>query len=141
MFDLERFIKAQQSYCGYDTAFTEIKRGKKLSHWIWYIFPQLKGLGSSYSSIFYGIASLDEAKAYLQNDVLRERLIEISNALLKHDKDIVDIVGDIDALKIRSSMTLFHIADESIDVFQRVLDKFYDGRKDMRTLHLLGIAE
>lgn len=141
MFDLERFIKAQQSYCGYDTAFTEIKRGRKLSHWIWYIFPQLKGLGSSYSSIFYGIASLDEAKAYLQNDVLREHLIEISNALLKHDKDIVDIVGDIDALKIRSSMTLFHIADESIDVFQRVLDKFYDGRKDMRTLHLLGIAE
>ena len=141
MFDLERFIKAQQSYCGYDTAFTEIKRGRKLSHWIWYIFPQLKGLGSSYSSIFYGIASLDEAKAYLQNDVLRERLIEISNALLKHDKDIVDIVGDIDALKIRSSMTLFHCADSSIDVFQKVLDKFYDGRKDMRTLNLLGIAE
>ena len=141
MFDLERFIKAQQSYCGYDTAFTEIKRGRKLSHWIWYIFPQLKGLGSSYSSIFYGIASLDEAKAYLRNDILREHLTEISNALLKHDKDIVDIVGDIDALKIRSSMTLFHIADESIDVFQRVLDKFYDGRKDMRTLHLLGIAE
>ena len=141
MFDLERFIKAQQSYCGYDTAFTEIKRGKKLSHWIWYIFPQLKGLGSSYSSIFYGIASLDEAKAYLQNDILRERLIEISNALLKHDKDIVDIVGDIDALKIRSSMTLFHCADSSIDVFQKVLDKFYDGRKDMRTLNLLGIAE
>lgn len=141
MFDLERFIKAQQSYCGYDTAFTEIKRGRKLSHWIWYIFPQLKGLGSSYSSIFYGIASLDEAKAYLQNDILRERLIEISNALLKHDKDIVDIVGDIDALKIRSSMTLFHCADSSIDVFQKVLDKFYDGRKDMRTLNLLGIAE
>ena len=141
MFDLERFIKAQQSYCGYDTAFTEIKRGKKLSHWIWYIFPQLKGLGSSYSSIFYGIASLDEAKAYLRNDILRERLIEISNALLKNDKDIVDIVGDIDALKIRSSMTLFHCADSSIDVFQKVLDKFYDGRKDMRTLNLLGIAE
>ena len=141
MFDLERFIKAQQSYCGYDTAFTEIKRGRKLSHWIWYIFPQLKGLGSSYSSIFYGIASLDEAKAYLQNDILRERLIEISNALLKNDKDIVDIVGDIDALKIRSSMTLFHCADSSIDVFQKVLDKFYDGRKDMRTLNLLGIAE
>ena len=138
---MERFIKAQQSYCGYDTAFTEIKRGRKLSHWIWYIFPQLKGLGSSYSSIFYGIASLDEAKAYLQNDILRERLIEISNALLKNDKDIVDIVGDIDALKIRSSMTLFHCADSSIDVFQKVLDKFYDGRKDMRTLNLLGIAE
>ena len=115
MFDLERFIKAQQSYCGYDTAFTEIKRGKKLSHWIWYIFPQLKSLGSSYSSVFYGIASLDEAKAYLRHDTLRERLIEISNALLKHDKDIIDIVGDIDALKICSSMTLFHTADESIE--------------------------
>lgn len=141
MFDLERFIKAQQSYCGYDTAFMEIKRGKKLSHWIWYIFPQLKGLGSSYSSVFYGIASLDEAKAYLQHDTLRECLIEISNALLKHDKDIVHIVGDIDALKIRSSMTLFHCADSSIDVFKKVLDKFYDGRKDMRTLNLLGMAD
>ncbi len=141
MFDLERFIKAQQSYCGYDTAFTEIKRGKKLSHWIWYIFPQLKSLGSSYSSVFYGIASLDEAKAYLRHDTLRERLIEISNALLKHDKDIIDIVGDIDALKICSSMTLFHTADESIDVFQKVLDKFYDGRKDTRTLALLGMAD
>ena len=142
MFDLDRFIKAQNSvYSGYSVALGEIENGEKVSHWIWYIFPQIKGLGRSDKCASYGIVSLDEAKAYLQNDILRERLIEISNALLKNDKNIVSIVGGIDARKICSSMTLFHLADESIDVFQKVIDKFYGGVYDKATFRLLGIKD
>ena len=140
MFDLDRFLKAQQSsYDGYETALREIKNGRKVSHWIWYIFPQIKGLGSSSNCNLYDIVSLDEAKAYLQNDTLRKHLVEISNALLEHDKDIVSIVGGIDARKVCSSMTLFHLADESIDVFPKVIDKFYGGVYDKKTFSLLGM--
>ena len=142
MFDLDRFIRAQNSmYSGYRTALSEIQNGEKVSHWIWYIFPQMKGLGHSYNCNLYGIVSLDEAKAYLQNDILRERLIEISAALLDNNKNIVSIVGGMDARKICSSMTLFHLADESIDVFSEVVDKFFGGAYDKETFRLLGIKD
>ena len=140
-FDLERFIKAQNGYDGYATALKEIKNGHKTSHWIWYIFPQMRGLGQSNTSYFYGIISLDEAKAYLENDILRERLIEISSALLENDGDIINIVGYIDSQKIRSCMTLFHQADPNIGIFQKVIDKFYSGIHDRNTLYLLGIRD
>ncbi len=140
-FDLERFIKAQDGYEGYETALKEIKNGRKKSHWIWYIFPQMRGLGQSWMSHFYGIVSLDEAKAYLENDILKERLIEISSALLENGGDIRDIVGYIDSQKICSCMTLFHQADLNIGIFQKVLDKFYNGVHDKQTLYLLGIRD
>ena len=92
-------------------------------------------------SHFYGIVSLDEAKAYLENDILKERLIEISSALLENDGDIRDIVGYIDSQKIFSCMTLFHQADLNIGIFQKVLDKFYNGVHDKQTLYLLGIRD
>ena len=108
MHDLSRFLEAQES--DYETALTEIKNGRKTTHWIWYIFPQLKDLGSSPNAKYYGIENLDEAKAYLKNETLRERLLEISQALLElEDDNIKRIMGSaIDARKLLSSMTLFH---------------------------------
>lgn len=135
-YDLSRFIKAQER--DYEAALSEIRSGHKRSHWIWYIFPQVKGLGFSSTSEFYGIDGLEEAKAYIENDVLRERLIEISEALLGlESSDAGDVMGYPDDLKLRSSMTLFAEAAPEIDVFQRVLDKFFDGKKDQRTIELI----
>ena len=135
-YDLSRFIKAQER--DYEAALSEIKSGHKRSHWIWYIFPQVKGLGFSSTSEFYGIDGLEEAKAYIENDVLRERLIDISEALLGlESSDAGEVMGYPDDLKLRSSMTLFAEATPEIDVFQRVLDKFFDGKKDQRTIELI----
>jgi uncharacterized protein (DUF1810 family) len=132
---LDRFLKAQQSM--YETALEEIKKGKKESHWIWYIFPQLRGLGYSPKAYTYGINGLEEAKVYLEHPVLSGRLIEISKALLAHKgENIEDIMGDIDALKLRSSMTLFGLLSESNSVFHQVLDCFYDGQMDELTLKI-----
>lgn len=135
--ELSRFIKAQQF--DYERALHEIKRGKKTTHWIWYIFPQLKGLGRSPKSAYYGIRNLDEAKAYLADSVLGPRLIEISSALLSLDTSNPEEVMGPDSKKLKSSMTLFDAAAESTDIFRRVLDKYYQGRKDGRTLRMLGM--
>ena len=134
-YDLSRFLKAQER--DYDTALAEIRAGRKTSHWIWYIFPQLGELGFSPTAKFYGIADLDEARAYLANNLLRTRLLEISQALLDlPSRDIEDIMGYPDNLKLCSSMTLFHLAEPTCDVFKKVLDKFFDGKPDEKTVAL-----
>lgn len=138
IFNLKRFLEAQDEDDTYKQALKEIKRGRKTSHWIWFIFPQVKGLGSSYNTTFYGITCLDEAKAYLQDPVLRERLLEISEALYQVEgRSMLEIVGSIDTLKVHSCMTLFHLADDTKEVFRKVLDKFYDGILDRDTLRQL----
>ena len=134
-YNLSRFHKAQQS--SYKTALAEIRSGRKRSHWIWYIFPQIQGLGFSSTAQYYAIENLEEAKAYLADPVLRERLLEISNALLALDScDPSEVMGYPDDLKLRSSMTLFSLAEPECTVFRDVLDKFYDGQEDSRTIAL-----
>lgn len=135
--NLDRFFKAQAS--SYDTALREIHAGHKYSHWIWYIFPQIQGLGFSSTSQYYAIENLEEAKAYLQEPTLRARLLEISEALLGlSSNDPAEVMGYPDDLKLRSSMTLFAEAEPECEVFQKVLDKFFGGRKDPRTLQILN---
>lgn len=133
--DLQRFIDAQNE--DYALALSEIRQGMKRSHWIWYIFPQIKGLGFSYNSEYYGISSLQEARDYLNHEVLGKRLQEITESLLLHKgKDIEQIMGDIDAVKLKSSMTLFD-AIKPGGVFGEVLDEFYAGERCRRTLGFL----
>ena len=137
-YEISRFMNAHQT--DYQRALTEIKNGKKVSHWMWYIFPQLKGLGRSFTSEYYGIQDLDEAKAYLADPILGRHLIEICNALLSLDtNDATEVMGRPDDRKLKSSMTLFDAATESSDVFRLVLEKYYNGKKDYRTLEMLGI--
>jgi uncharacterized protein (DUF1810 family) len=139
MEDLERFINAQER--DYDNALAEIKNGRKRSHWIWYIFPQIQGLGFSEMSKPYAIKSLDEAEAYMQHPVLGQRLIEICTALLQlKSNDAHAIFGSPDDMKLRSSMTLFASLPDAYPVFQSVLEKFFDGKGDSQTLHLIGEA-
>ena len=134
---IERFIEPQDFL--YATALAEIKAGRKKSHWMWFIFPQLRGLGHSSMAHIYGIEGLDEAWAYLAHPILSARLTEISEALLQLEtNDPVAILGDIDAKKLRSSMTLFALISEDGSVFHHVLDRFYDGQMDDRTLKLLS---
>lgn len=135
-YDLERFVKAQ-AY-DYDAALREIRGGRKRSHWMWYIFPQLRGLGFSSTAQYYGIRDLEEAKAYMAHPVLGPRLAEISEALLGLDAcDPSAVMGYPDDLKLRSCMTLFALAAPEQPVFGRVLEKYYAGRRDERTLELL----
>lgn len=137
MSDLERFIKAQEG--SYETALSEIKNGKKISHWMWYIFPQLKGLGRSSTAVFYGINGFEEAEAYLKHPVLGNRLIEISNELLElPGDDAHKIFGSPDDMKLRSSMTLFSLLPNTDSVFDLVLQKFFRGEKDKRTIDILS---
>lgn len=134
-YDLSRFLKAQER--DYHTALEEIRAGHKSSHWIWYIFPQLEALGFSPTAKFYGIADLDEARAYLGNNLLRTRLFTISQALLDLPSNDIDaIMGYPDNLKLCSSMTLFHLAEPDCDIFQKVLDKYFDGKPDEKTISL-----
>ncbi len=136
MQSLDRFLKAQAG--SYDAALREIRGGRKRSHWIWYIFPQIQGLGFSSTAQFYAITDLDEAKAYLQEPTLRARLLEISEALLELPScDPTEVMGWPDDLKLRSSMTLFAEAEPGCEVFRKVLDKFYGGSKDQKTLQIL----
>jgi uncharacterized protein (DUF1810 family) len=136
-YNLERFIEAQQN--DYAVALSEIKRGKKRSHWMWYIFPQVLGLGFTSVSMQYGIKDLDEATAYLNDETLGKRLIEISNELLALEtSDANKVFGRTDSMKLRSSMTLFSLVHGADEVFQKVLDKFFDGKKDEKTLQLLN---
>ena len=138
-FNLERFLEAQNSGWGsYEMALGEIKNGYKYSHWIWYVFPQIKGLGHSYNSEFYGISGIEEAEAYLSHELLESRLREITDALLSHnDKTAQSILGDIDSMKVRSCMTLFDLVLPN-DVFAKVLDTFYEGKRCEKTLWRLG---
>jgi len=136
LFDLNRFLRAQDF--AYRTALEEIKDGYKCTHWIWYIFPQIDGLGHSPNARYYGIKSLMEAKAYYENDTLRNRLEEITRALLDHTgEDAEDILGGIDAKKVRSCMTLFDIISPE-DIFEEVLNEFYGGTRCQRTLSLVS---
>ncbi len=137
MADLKGFLDAQART--YDTALSEIKAGCKQSHWMWYIFPQITGLGASGMANYYAILDLSEARDYLQDETLQSRLVEISTALLSVDSnDALEVMGYPDNLKLRSCMTLFREADPSILVFQQVLDKFYAGQPDQRTLDILA---
>ncbi|SNR95292.1 DUF1810 domain-containing protein [Hymenobacter mucosus] len=134
---LQRFLDAQES--SYPIALTEIQRGKKQSHWMWYIFPQIKGLGFSSTSAYYAIEDLAEAEAYLNHPVLGSRLVHISEALLAlNNHDATRILGNPDDLKLKSSMTLFANLPVTHSVFQKVLDAFYKGEQDTKTLKILG---
>ena len=138
VYDLERFVSAQKR--DYLTDLAEIRHGRKRSHWMWYIFPQLRGLGMSSTSYFYGIENLAEAKAFLDDPFLGKNLIEISEALLSLDNsDARSIMGSPDDLKLRSSMTLFSLAAPEEPVFKKVLEKFYLGIQDPATLRILGL--
>ena len=137
MYDLSRFLEAQKN--SYDTALREIRAGRKRSHWMWYIFPQIQGLGYSAMAQHYAIRDLGEAREYLQHPVLGPRLIEISEALLSLDEsDPRRVMGSPDDLKLRSCMTLFQCAAPDQPVFGKVLDKFYGGQPDGRTLEILS---
>jgi len=135
--NVNRFLHAQQT--DYSTALSEIKNGRKRSHWMWYIFPQIQGLGFSETSKFYAIKDAAEAETFLNHPVLGSRLVEICNELLKlPGNDAYRIFGSPDDLKLKSSMTLFAALRNPNPVFQQVLDKFYGGAKDSKTLQLLG---
>ena len=134
---LERFVKAQESM--YPLALAELTKGKKRSHWMWFIFPQLRALGKSSISRYYGIEGLDGALEYLKHPVLSERLYEACSALLNHKgKNIYEIMGAIDTIKLRSSMTLFAIISEDYSIFDEVLECFFDGKMDYKTLELFN---
>lgn len=136
--DINRFIIAQNSSIdSYQEALMQIRRGLKTSHWIWYIFPQLKCLGHGPYAKFYGISDRLEAIEYLNNPVLGYRIREISKALLEHSKSAVDILGFIDALKVKSSMTMFDCICPN-DIFSEVLDKFYNGERCETTKQMLN---
>lgn len=134
-YELSRFIKAQAQ--SYQQALIEIQEGKKRGHWIWFVFPQLKGLGHSPFSKFYGISGKEEAIAYFTHPILGMRLREVTETLLKHKgKSIVDMFGGIDALKLRSCMTLFDVIAPD-DCFRDVLKAFYFDKSDELTLSKL----
>lgn len=134
--NIERFIIAQKK--DYEKALQEIKNGKKTSHWIWYIFPQLKGLGNSTTSTYYGINNIEEAREYYNNDYLRNNLLEICNALLLLDNNIRNIFGYPDYLKVHSCVTLFEIVAKDEEVFKKIIDKFYNGKRDNNTINILN---
>lgn len=135
--NLDRFLIAQQTY--YRTALEEIKSGQKQSHWMWFIFPQIAGLGHSETARYYAVQDMDEAKAYMEDFTLRSNLMEISEALLEVDShDAVAVMGWTDNLKLRSSMTLFALAEPECEVFQKVLDKFWGGEMDPKTVGILA---
>lgn len=134
-YTLNRFLTAQER--SYDAALAEIKAGRKRTHWMWYIFPQIAGLGMSSTAQYYSIQDRLEAEEYMEHPVLGARLLEISRALLTlENSDATAVMGYPDDLKLRSCMTLFaQVSDDP--VFEAVLDKFFGGRPDSRTLALL----
>lgn len=136
-YDLSRFVTAQER--SYAVALSEIKNGRKRTHWMWYIFPQLDGLGRSSTAQYYAISNLQEAKEYYAHPVLGPRLVEITEALLTLDSDdATAVMGYPDDLKLHSSMTLFAVASGN-PVFSKVLEKYYGGSQDRLTLRLLGL--
>ena len=137
--DINRFIEAQEIpyFCGYKQALEEVKNGKKINHWIWYIFPQLRCLGRSSRAHYYGIAGRTEAERYLNNQILGSRIREITEALLAHrDKTALEIFGEIDAIKVRSCMTMFDYLSPC-DIFCEVLDSFYKSERCELTLKVM----
>ena len=131
-YNLQRFIKAQNN--DYEMALAEIRKGRKRSPWIWYVFPQFRVFAHSHIAEYYGIEDVGEAEAYLQHPILGRRIREISEALLQHkNKDIKEIFGELDAGKVRSCMTMFDYLSPN-DVFGQVLDTFYGGKRGGRTL-------
>lgn len=135
-FRLSRFMEAQENT--YATALNELRSGKKHSHWIWYVFPQLKGLGLSSTSKFYGVSGLAEARAYLTDPVLGHRLREAIEAMLAHSSlSAASVLGELDALKFRSCLTLFSIAEPTEPIFATALDRLFGGARDARTIELL----
>ena len=136
MHNLNRFLDAQDT--DYACALSEIKSGRKHNHWMWYIFPQIKGLGYSSNANFYGISNFVEAKEYISHEILGARLIEISNALLKlEENDAKKIFGHPDNLKLKSCMTLFSEVSDN-PVFLSILKKYFNGNKDAKTIEILG---
>ncbi|MET1055521.1 MAG: DUF1810 domain-containing protein [Pedobacter sp.] len=135
-YNLGRFIDAQNS--DYETALSEIRSGRKRSHWMWYIFPQILGLGSTETSRFYAIKDLEEAQLYLQHPILGKRIVKISEELVElESNDANKIFGSPDDLKLKSSMTLFASVTDTNPVFEAVLEKFFKGVKDQKTLQII----
>jgi uncharacterized protein (DUF1810 family) len=125
--DTRLFLKAQDTV--WDSVIAELTKGRKTSHWMWFVFPQLTSLGRSQTAQIYGISDLAEAQAYLDDPTLRQRLVQVCGLMLLHsDKSPEEILGSIDAMKLRSSMTLFAAIPDAPDVFSEVLDAFYDGQ-------------
>ncbi|MDP8912467.1 MAG: DUF1810 domain-containing protein [Pseudomonadota bacterium] len=136
-FNLDRFVEAQAPV--YAQALTELRSGRKQSHWMWFVFPQLKGLGRSATAQHYGISSAAEARSYLAHELLGPRLIECTEAVLAHQgRQAEAIFGPVDAMKFHSSMTLFEAAAGDREAFALALRHFYGGRRDEATLRLLG---
>ena len=134
-YNLERFVKAQENT--YEVALSEIRSGRKESHWMWFIFPQIKGLGRSQTAVYYAIENLEEASQYLNHPILGARLINISEELLKIEgKSAVEIFDKIDAAKLKSSMTLFSLIEGAPNVFDLVLQKYFKGNKDNSTISI-----
>lgn len=136
-FNLDRFVKAQAPI--YAQALAELRSGRKQSHWMWFVFPQLRELGRSATAQHYGISSVAEAHSYLAHELLGPRLVECTEAVLPHQgRQAEAIFGPVDALKFRSSMTLFEAAAGGREAFELALRSFYGGRRDEATLRLLG---
>lgn len=139
-YDLSRFVRAQEET--YDQALSELERGRKQTHWMWYVFPQLDGLGSSPITKLYSIKSEDEARAYLRHPTLGPRLVECAEAILRVEgKSAREILGSPDDLKLKSCATLFAHVSPPGSVFERILEKFYSGERDAATLRLLASLE
>lgn len=135
--NLTRFLEAQIH--DYELALQEIKHGKKRGHWMWYIFPQINGLGYSETARFFSIRDKVEATQYLNHPVLGVRLLEITSELLNLDlNNPIAIFGNIDSIKLKSSMTLFSLVEQTNPIFQKVLDKFFDGKKDINTIQIVN---
>ncbi|MFJ6001107.1 DUF1810 domain-containing protein [Arthrobacter sp. NPDC092385] len=138
-YDLTRFVEAQDAHGTYTQALDELRRGHKTGHWMWFVFPQVAGLGSSPTSVRYAVTSLDEAQAYLAHPVLGPRLLESVHALLNlQGDDPVAVLGGIDARKLQSSMTLFNQAGPQEPWFKAVLDRYYAGAEDEATTSILA---
>ena len=137
--DLQRFVTAQDADGTYERALAELRAGRKRSHWMWFVFPQLAGLGRSSTAQFYALASLDEARHYLADDTLGPRLRACADALLDlPGSDAADVLGDVDALKLRSSMTLFARAAPGGAPFAAVLTQYFGGVEDAATVEIVG---
>jgi uncharacterized protein (DUF1810 family) len=135
--NLQRFLDAQEST--YETALSEVENGRKQSHWMWYVFPQIQGLGFSETSKHFAIKDGAEAEAFLKHPVLGSRLVRICNALLKlPGNNATSIFGSLDDMKLQSSMTLFSSLPDADPVFQKVLEKFFKAAKDQKTLRIIG---
>ena len=133
-YDLARFVQAQDAGGTYAAALDQLRRGRKTGHWMWFVFPQINGLGLSDMSRRYAITSLNEARAYLDHPTLGQRLRASAQALLDcGNDDVVAVMGGIDAQKLRSSMTLFHLADPDDATFAAVIERFFNGQLDPET--------